>query len=273
MSLSVRSVPSFLLCVVLTWSHTVLINSLTQFQLVSFQDIDITGMKCCAVNWRSLPPWTFVIVLCVQAWHSHWAWAAVRRLACITRPWSTATSHRGPTRSLTSSLSYVKRPRALRIKYTPFVSHTHLVSCLTHTLCHVSQSHTHATHTHPVSCLTVTHTVSCLTVTHIVSCLVVHEHPSCVLSHSCPRCVMSLSHAHKSCHVSQSHTCPASCLTVTPPHPVSCFTVKQTHPVLCLTVTQTYAVSCLTITHIPCVMSYALWLLSHHPVTCPTNIL
>lgn len=261
MSLSVRSVPSFLLCVVLTWSHTVLINSLTQFQLVSFQDIDITGMKCCAVNWRSLPTWTFVIVLCVQAWHSHWAWAAVRRLACITRPWSTATSHRGPTRSLTSSLSYVKRPRALRIKYTPFVSHTHLVSCLTHTLCRVSQSHTHATHTHPVSCLTqvtVTHTVSCLTVTHTVSCLVAHEHPSCVLSHSCPRCVMSLSHAHKSCVMSHSHTHALRHVSQSPPptlchvsqsnkHPL-CY-VSQLHKHMLCRVSQshTYPVSCHTL--------------------------
>lgn len=139
---------------------TILINTHIQLDCLTlsfsfnwFLFKTLTAQAWSAMQWtRTVSPHLNIcVVLCVQAWHSHWAWAADRRLACITRPWSTATSRRGPTRLLTSSLSYVKRPRALRIKYTPFVSHTPGV----------------LSHTHPVSCLTATHACNTHTLCHV----------------------------------------------------------------------------------------------------------
>ena len=208
-------------------------------------------------NYVILPYLKVFVLLCVQAWHSRWAWVVVRRLACTTRPWSTATNHRALTRLLTSSLSYVKRPRALRIKYTPFVSHTpcvlshiHLVSCLTHILCHVSQtpcvlSYILCLVSSPPCVLSCTHPVLCLTP---ILCLA--KHILCFAS--CTTCVLSCTH-------------PVSCVTHTS---VSCLTnlVCCLLSTLCVW-THTFCVlfrtHCVCVIHTSCLVSHPPCVLSH----------
>ena len=170
MSLSVRSVPSFLLCFVLTWSHTVLINALIH-------------LDCWTLSFSF--NWLLFKTLTSQAWSAmQWTGTVCPHLnicdcfVCLGMAQSLGMGS-GQTSGLHhTSMKYSDQPQGPDT-FTDFVTlvcqEAQSSQNQVHTLC---LAHTPGvlSHTHPVSCLTVTH--ACNTHTHTL-CHVLQSHTLC----------------------------------------------------------------------------------------------